>query len=253
MTTAMPDSIHVPDLPNGYPAYLGYADGSWPTAGELEHRFPGAHLLILTVTGTVVSGADGCDCERLDLTPATAAGWVTSKLAAEPSSRPVVYASPEAPGYRMSQVISELTARGISRNQVRLLSAHYGAGEHICGPATCKLTDVPMDGTQWTSSFWTGTASVDMSVLTDGFFTGTAPVTPTEAIVQQLPELAQGATGAAVRTVQGLCQARGQNPVIDGIFGQYTKNAVMNVQHAAGITQDGIVGPKTWPVLLGVA
>ena len=38
---------------------------------------------------------------------------------------------------------------------------------------------------------------------------------------------------------------------VDGIFGQKTKKAVKQLQALKGLTQDGIVGPRTWDALLG--
>jgi len=74
-----------------------------------------------------------------------------------------------------------------------------------------------------------------------------------EDAMRALPTLAAGATGEDVRTVQGLCCARGWDVNVDGIFGPNTKGAVAGIQHAAGIPVDGVVGPQTWPVLMGVA
>ncbi len=73
-----------------------------------------------------------------------------------------------------------------------------------------------------------------------------------EHMMQQLPIVKQGATGTVVRTIQGLCGARGWPVPIDGSFGPETDNAVHLVQGHAGITSDGIVGPQTWPALLGI-
>jgi len=169
MTIAMPDSIYPQNLPPGYPAYLGYVDGRWPTAPVLHSKFPGAHIVALTVIGNTLD-ADGCDIEPQDLSPASGAAWAARKLGAAPASRPVLYASAST----MGSVLGELAARRIHRASVRLLSAHYGAGEHICGPATCGLVSVPMDGTQWTNSYpGLNGSRIDMSVLIDGFF-GTA-------------------------------------------------------------------------------
>lgn len=74
-----------------------------------------------------------------------------------------------------------------------------------------------------------------------------------------MPEVKQGDTGPAVRTVQALLVARyyrlgttGQSgDGIDGDFGPLTDAAVREAQGAAHITVDGIVGPQTWPVLAG--
>jgi peptidoglycan hydrolase-like protein with peptidoglycan-binding domain len=60
-----------------------------------------------------------------------------------------------------------------------------------------------------------------------------------------------------VKTVQALCNARllptaGPALAIDGVFGVRTLNAVRFLQDGK-VPVDGIVGPATWPVLLGVA
>jgi hypothetical protein len=88
-----------------------------------------------------------------------------------------------------------------------------------------------------------------------------APSVPVwqEDAMRALPVLSYGAFGGDVRTVQGLCNARiGYTGVpallvLDGIFGQQTRAAVEAVQKAHGVGVDGVVGPQTWPVLMGVA
>jgi len=253
MTLAMPDSTNVNQLPVGYDAYLGYADGNWPTAKSLEAMFPDANLVILTVTGAPeahgVRVSPGTDVEPLDLTAEQGAAWASGH-----AGRPVIYASIEgAPGYGMKDVRDALAKLGIPRSSVRLLSAHYGASPHICGPHSCDLSDIEMDGTQWTNTWEiAGGAMIDMSMLADDFF---GPVlTETERLVQELGTISEGMTGNAVRTVQGLCNARLSGVLaVDGIFGPDTLARVRAIQGAAKITVDGIVGPQTWPVLLDVA
>jgi len=85
-----------------------------------------------------------------------------------------------------------------------------------------------------------------------------APVPPPvwqEDAMRALPELRLGAAGADVRTVQGLCNARSAAAalVIDGVFGPATDADVRRVQSAGHVTVDGIVGPETWPVLMGIS
>lgn len=165
MTLSMADSIYVANLPAGYDAYLGYADGEWPTAAAVEAKFPGKPVVSLTVLGGTTV-ADGCDIETGDLTPDSGAGWIAWRLS-QGAWRPVGYAGV----LNMTAVLAALDARAIQRSQVRLLSAHYDAGEHICGPDTCGLVSIPMDGTQWSDSArGTGTSLIDASVLADDFF-----------------------------------------------------------------------------------
>ena len=78
-----------------------------------------------------------------------------------------------------------------------------------------------------------------------------------------LPTLQQGAQDQPgqvffVRQVQALANVIGNvnslpaasNLAEDGAFGPATAAAVKAVQHLFGITQDGIVGPQTWSVLV---
>jgi peptidoglycan hydrolase-like protein with peptidoglycan-binding domain len=78
-------------------------------------------------------------------------------------------------------------------------------------------------------------------------------------MMQALPTVKLGAAGEAVRTVQGACCARsdvvpGAVVVVDGTFGVKTLAAVKAVQghYLGAASADGIVGPETWPVLLGI-
>jgi hypothetical protein len=69
-------------------------------------------------------------------------------------------------------------------------------------------------------------------------------------LMQSLPDVTSGSTGGLVRTIQGLCCARGYTIAIDGSFGPDTQAAVIKIQNAAKLTADGVVGPDTWPVLI---
>lgn len=167
----MADSITPANLPGTYPAYLGYVDGRWPTAPAVRAAHPSARLVTLTVKGAMPSSlaADGCDCEAGDLTVAAAIEWTAMKCATWPSVRPVIYANIST----MVDVLAGLPSRSIPRARVRLLSAHYGVGEHICGPATCKYPGVTtaMDGTQWTDTApGLHGSQIDLSTLNDDFF-----------------------------------------------------------------------------------
>jgi hypothetical protein len=188
MTLAMADSITPGNLPGGYNAYLGYVDGDWPTAKALGARFPAARIVTLTVLGGNAV-ADGCDIENGDLSPESGAAYAARRLAAG-QWRPVQYADVS----NMNNVLAELAKLKIARASVRLLSAHYGAGEHICGPSTCKdsqgrpLVSVPMDGTQWTDSApGVGGTAIDASLLLDDFFGTAAPAKETGMEITKTP------------------------------------------------------------------
>lgn len=252
----MADSIRPSDLLPGYDAYLGYVDGMWPTYSQVKQMFPGKDILSLTVLGGN-SSADGCDCETGDLTTVSAAAWAKQRLAAG-AWRPVIYSSVS----NMASVIAELSKLGVSPGDVRLLSAHYGAGQHICGPSTCKLVDREMDGTQWTDSASGAAHSlIDASLLQEDFFdeAGTSQTeTWEDTLMATIPEVESGSTGQAVKNWQGLLVAHGYSlgdtgqfkDGVDGDFGAKTKSATEEFQTAAKISVDGVVGPETWTAAL---
>jgi GH25 family lysozyme M1 (1,4-beta-N-acetylmuramidase) len=74
-----------------------------------------------------------------------------------------------------------------------------------------------------------------------------------ETLMEALPTVREGSTGGIVKTIQGLCAARGHAVTIDGSFGPATLAAVKSCQATAKVAQDGIVGPVTWQVLVGVS
>jgi len=89
------------------------------------------------------------------------------------------------------------------------------------------------------------------------------PVNPTEVAVKKLPTLriGDGKDGKDpirwhVKTMHYLLLARdygGLDGLNDTVFSEEHENGVKGLQAAAGLKQDGIVGPLTWPVLLRVA
>ena len=79
-----------------------------------------------------------------------------------------------------------------------------------------------------------------------------APTTWQETMMNALPELKQGASGAYVRNVQALLQARFYPVALDGKFGPATDAVVRRFQGTMHLSADGIVGPKTWPALMDV-
>ncbi len=82
---------------------------------------------------------------------------------------------------------------------------------------------------------------------------GTTSGNWTEDIVRELPTVGKGDTGEFVQNVQGLCIARSHPEVkVAGKFGDITEKAEKAIQRWGDVADDGIVGPKTWPVLLRV-
>ncbi|MFF5258814.1 peptidoglycan-binding protein [Actinomadura viridis] len=76
----------------------------------------------------------------------------------------------------------------------------------------------------------------------------------TEAMVRKLPLLRKGATGEDVETLRALLLARSHPEIgpVEGPFDDQVEQAVRAVQEWGGVEVDGIVGPRTWPVLLRV-
>lgn len=83
----------------------------------------------------------------------------------------------------------------------------------------------------------------------------------TEKAVKKLPTLKRGDSGKKVALSMGLLAAQGylpansmrKNGTYDGIAGKGWESAVKRFQAKRGLTDDGIIGPKTWPALLDVA
>lgn len=65
------------------------------------------------------------------------------------------------------------------------------------------------------------------------------------------PTCRRGARGNITRLIQERLNSLGFNcGKVDGIFGAGTENAVKALQKVHGLVQDGIVGQKTWRILL---
>jgi hypothetical protein len=244
-------------FPRGAQAYAAYTDGmvaSQPNYAWIVAEFPAARHLSITLSAA--EDADCLDVENGAATPGQAAGW-WQRQRARGLGRPCLYASASV---MQASIVPLVRAGTIARPLVRLWSAHY-AGEHICGPASCGAMSLGADGTQWTDRSFN--RDLDESLLLADFFDAPAPKpapSPVpdpvpawqEAMLNALPVVKLGDTGEPVRTVQGLCIARGHQITCDGDFGPATHSAVAEVQAAAHLAQDGIVGAATWPALAGV-
>ena len=159
------DDIDISKIPPDPEAVAGYVDGKWDNYNALVAKFPQAKHLSISVFPS--DNAQCLDVETGDATIAEIYGWFTRQQAAK-VWRPVVYSSVG----NMDHVVATMTANKFPRASYRLWSAHYAAGQHICGPASCKLTGTAVDGTQWTST--ARGESLDQSELAPDFF-GAAP------------------------------------------------------------------------------
>jgi hypothetical protein len=231
-----------------YAAYVGGGVGNQPNYAYIVSAFPGAEHLSIALFAA--DDAQVLDVENFAASPADIPGWHARQVA-RGIQRPVIYAS----AFTMEdQVLPVVNALPRGRASTRLWTAHYGIGEHICGPASCAALSIEADGTQWTSSAMG--RILDQSLLAADFFgVSPVPVIPVwqESMLQALPIVRQGSTGGIVRTIQGLCVARGQAVTVDGSFGPKTAGAVVALQKAARVADDGAVGEQTWPILMGIA
>lgn len=174
----MYDTIYNDQFPSGAQAYAAYVDGSLgdqPNYAYIVSAFPKAEHLSISLDSSV--NADALDVEQYAAVPGDVPAWHTRQQQ-RGIQRPCVYA---AVSTMQDSILSVLSQAKISRSAVRLWTAHYGVGEHICGPDSCGELSTEADGTQWTSSALGRT--LDQSELQDNFFTTDTTVT-TEAELQ---------------------------------------------------------------------
>lgn len=164
-TVTMWDTISVKEIPSAASssseAVAGYVDGSWPDYASMVAAFPWAHHL--SIAAHAGDDADCLDVESGDATPSQAPAWVRRQLA-RGLALPVLYCSIAA----APNLIAALVTQGLRRNQIRLWSAHYGLGQHICSPHTCGYNNVTADATQWTDHALG--RNLDESLCSAGFF-----------------------------------------------------------------------------------
>ena len=104
--------------------------------------------------------------------------------------------------------------------------------------------------TRTEKSFWYGSEQVYRST-----FGGGTKNNAEEEEDMKLPELSNGSKGTSVKALQTLLIGYGHfcgGGGADGIFGSGTEKAVKEYQRIHGLTDDGIVGTKTWAKLLGL-
>jgi hypothetical protein len=138
-----------------------YRDGAFADGTAVAKRFPRARLVGICVRAA--DDGDALDDEAGDATDAEVRDWLSRQIARK-VYRPLIYKSVSG----IDRLMLTMDANGFPRSAYRLWSAHYGAGQHICGPDSCKLTKTECDWTQWTDSY--GGVSLDASLLSDDPF-----------------------------------------------------------------------------------
>lgn len=169
------DTAQNNQFPAGGQAYAAYVDGSvadQPNYAYIVATFPKAFHLSIALFGG--DDADTLDVEPGAASPSDVPSWY-DRQKRRGIARPCVYANVSE---MAGSILPVLSNANIPRDEVRLWSAHYGLGEHICGPASCRAISIDMDGTQWTNTALG--LNLDQSLLLDNFFSGTT----TEAELQ---------------------------------------------------------------------
>jgi peptidoglycan hydrolase-like protein with peptidoglycan-binding domain len=236
--------------------YGGYFNGPFANLTSIRNRFPGKPVMGYATRIVGSHGADAIDAE-----PGTLGGTFNPNAAGVLRfihewtggsglfHKPVVYTM----GSWADGMQDFLASNGISRDRYYLLTAHYGRGEHFCGPATCGLSQTPADATQYMAA-----GPFDRSCFRSEMFVanGAIPSPPPKVPVPG-PVNTDGATvragdhGTAVLHVQQRLITLGYLPhgADDGAFGGQTQDAVQQFQKFRKITADGVVAAGTWAEL----
>lgn len=167
-------------------------------------------------------------------------------LAAPVLAEPVVRTEPALVTLRSG-------ARGEAVSTLQRALNRHGAGLRVdgaYGPATLQAVrgfqrsaGLAADGIAGPRTW----AALDASPITAR--AATAPAAPVAS--GSSPTLRRGARGDAVRTLQGLLRERGASIPVSGSFSTQTVDAVRAFQRSAGLSADGVVGPRTWSALRG--
>jgi hypothetical protein len=233
----MYDTIQNDQFPSGAQAYAAYVDGSLgdqPNYPYIVRAFPHAYHLSIALFAS--DNADALDVEPGAASPDEVPGWY-ARQKARGVQRPCVYASAST---MQDSILPVLSQARINRANVRLWSAHYGLGEHICGPHSCGAVSIDVDGTQWASSALG--RNLDASLLLDNFFA--TPVT-TEAELQsgQLNNGRNALTAIGVPPGTARHIAFGADNGVQGLPPVRLRVAIFDTRwHVENVTVDGTKG-----------
>ena len=121
-------------------------------------------------------------------------------------------------------------------------------GTKFCTPNWSLINSIP---SSTTSKNWI--VELQAECNRQGFSKQVVDGIPGPNTLNGCPMLQVGASGKITRILQQRLTDLGFNTKgVDGIFGQNTKQAVMNFQKSRKLSVDGIVGKNTWRKLLGL-
>jgi hypothetical protein len=195
----MYDTIYNNQFPANAEAYAAYVDGglgNQPNYAYIVNTFPKAQHVSISLSSGV--NADALDVEEGAATAGEFPAWC-ARQRSRGIQRPIVYASVSA---MQDSILPVLSANKIARSTVRLWTAHYGLGQHICGPSSCGALSTGADGTQWTSSALG--LVLDESELQSNFFT----VSPTSGPIAEA-ELESGELNTGKNAITAIAVAPG--------------------------------------------
>jgi hypothetical protein len=223
-------------------AVAAYGNGKFANFTKAKAEFPKLNVLQIDVNG---QGIGNCgDFEAGDMATAHAGSWAAGRMAAG-IKRPVIY-------FQVSSwvpIMQSLGAAGITRNQVRIWTAHYTGKSHLCSAACGFGVTGSADATQWASPQKPGSLppkfagrNIDLSLTAINFFgPPKAPPFPGRKL-RQPPSM----TGDDVRKWQAQMASRGWLVVVNGTYDAASEHICRQFQEEKGLNVTGVVGPATW-------
>ncbi len=153
-------------------AVAAYGNGKFANYTRAKQQFPNAHVLQIDVSGQGIG--DTGDFEPGDMRYSRAGSWAKERIRAG-VKRPVLYFSVS----HWQEVMASLREAGVSRNDVRIWTAHYNGRPHLCSAACGFGITGTADATQWGSRDAHGTLpsryagrNIDVSMTADDFWGG---------------------------------------------------------------------------------
>jgi hypothetical protein len=151
-------------------AVAAYGNGKFANFNAAKAEFPHVPVLEIDVNGQGIGNTG--DFEAGDMAVAHAGSWAKARKAAG-VRRPVLYFSVS----NWQAIMRSLHEAGLTRNDVRIWTAHYTGRPHLCSSACGFGVTGTADATQWGSSDTPGTLkppfagrNIDVSMTADNFF-----------------------------------------------------------------------------------